>query len=334
MHHLCKQGMHHGCDDYSIIVVFLLMLSAIQMTKSIHSHKNLREFSQDVVQKPCKGQNECPILYECIEMRCIVMEANRLLLPTNSTTFRSQELTCEIPRLVHQTYRHRNRIPSKVEQNFKTYAIDFQRLVYDDHDCIKILESNFHPVVAATFRSLQYGAHKADLFRYAIMYLYGGIYLDIKVELIEPLNKTFSQRCAFYSVLSYTGQVIFQGILASPKNNPIFLSLMLEFVLVKKPIQDWLFSCAHMYSLIGRMTGYTSEDAPIPPWVWLTPKIPTVYGSSKFRLYLFQEEAFPLDECYDGEDEYGSCLFVVDKIYKIIKCRYADFPWDNTEIHE
>ena len=31
------------------------------------------------------------------------------------------------------------------------------------------------------FKDLKIGAHKADFFRYCILYIYGGIYIDIKI---------------------------------------------------------------------------------------------------------------------------------------------------------
>ena len=44
--------------------------------------------------------------------------------------------------------------------------------------------------------------------------------------------------------------------------------------------------------------------------------------------YLFQENCDRnKNNCYDGLDKYGFCCFIYDNNNKIIKNRYADYPW-------
>jgi hypothetical protein len=35
----------------------------------------------------------------------------------------------------------------------------------------------------------------------------------------------------------------------------------------------------------------------------------------------------PVSECHDGPDKYGGCFFIFDNGRKVIKSRYADYPW-------
>ena len=61
---------------------------------------------------------------------------------------------------------------------------EFKFHVYDDHDCIVFLQENFPEEVVNAFHSLIPGAYKADLWRLCILYKYGGIYMDCKLQCI------------------------------------------------------------------------------------------------------------------------------------------------------
>jgi mannosyltransferase OCH1-like enzyme len=62
---------------------------------------------------------------------------------------------------------------------------EFEHFLYDDNDCKEFIEENFGDFVLNAYNSLIPGAYKADLWRYCVLYIYGGIYLDIK---FTPVN--------------------------------------------------------------------------------------------------------------------------------------------------
>jgi mannosyltransferase OCH1-like enzyme len=57
---------------------------------------------------------------------------------------------------------------------------EFKYYMYDDKECLQFIKEHFDESVANTYMSLIPGAYKADLWRYCILYIYGGVYLDIK----------------------------------------------------------------------------------------------------------------------------------------------------------
>ena len=61
----------------------------------------------------------------------------------------------------------------------------FKYHLYDDNDCREFIKNNFKPDVLHAYDCLIPGAYKADLWRLCILFIYGGIYLDIKYQ---PLN--------------------------------------------------------------------------------------------------------------------------------------------------
>lgn len=95
-----------------------------------------------------------------------------------------------IPRVIYQTVSDKHTIPDKVTKNLQQYANSFKRYVFDDKECILFLQDHFHPNIVTTFYLLS-GAHRADLVRYGILYIHGGIYLDIKTELVTSLENIF-----------------------------------------------------------------------------------------------------------------------------------------------
>lgn len=53
---------------------------------------------------------------------------------------------------------------------------------FDDHACSDFMRNWFNPVVVDMYESLPIGVMKADVWRVAVVYVYGGIYADIDTE--------------------------------------------------------------------------------------------------------------------------------------------------------
>ena len=89
-----------------------------------------------------------------------------------------------IPKIVYQTYPTKD-LPKELKKiyNWNRYLnTDYQFKIYDDGDIIKYIHTNYGKELLTIYLNISddYGAAKADLFRYLILYQKGGIYLDIK----------------------------------------------------------------------------------------------------------------------------------------------------------
>ena len=233
--------------------------------------------------------------------------------------FNNQNNNNYIPKLIISTYYDKNKIPQKVFENIKTYAPNYKYIVFDDNEIIEFLKKHYPENVLQAFHELTRGAHKADLFRYCYLYINGGIYLDIKTKLIEPIEQTFNiPNANFYTVLSIHKPTIYQGIIASAPKNPIFLELIDHIVNVKKPIKRYFEFTADFYNKLRVhyhfyefKNGYYKDK------------------NNKFNLYLFEEKCSKNPEdCEDGLDKYKKCCFIYNQNKKVIKTRYSDFPWN------
>lgn len=220
----------------------------------------------------------------------------------------------EIPKVIISTYHKKNNIPNKVYKNIKKFAPNYKHIIYDDEEIIEFLKKNYSKDVLKTFHMLK-GAHKADLFRYCYLYIHGGIYLDIKTELIKNIDSIFNKKnVQLYTVLSKHKRTIYQGIIATTPKNQIFRKLIQFMVSTSKPVKRYLIFTYDFYRKLQNICNTKLKK-----------------GLNKCKLgnfYLFQEVCSKkAGNCSDGLDRYGLCCFVKDNNKTIIKTRYSDYPW-------
>ena len=103
----------------------------------------------------------------------------------------------QVPLNIFQTY-HTLDLPPRMRKSVDKLIKnnpEFTHRLYDDNRCRKFIKRHFPLNVLSAFDKLIPGAYKADLWRYCILYIHGGIYLDIKYgcvknfKLIELINK-------------------------------------------------------------------------------------------------------------------------------------------------
>lgn len=238
-----------------------------------------------------------------------------------------------IPKIVFQTYHKKHTIPAKVYKNIARFADGYKHVLYDDEECIAFLKQHYGDHAANAFTYL-HGPHKADLVRYAWLYLYGGVYIDIKTELVLPLDKLLVENGTLYTVLSYFEGTIYDGFIATPPHNPVF-SYLIHFCIQianeihtlglegddKKYYKQYHRDQRQFQELIG-------QDLRIQVTSDMNSKLLTT--ANGLRAYYLYQERVDRDPsgCYDGIDRWGWCAWIFNGSKKVIKVRYADFPWD------
>ena len=216
-------------------------------------------------------------------------------------------------------------VPSKVAENFAKYGSGWTRRVYNDSECLAFLVEYFNPSVAELFASLEHGAHKADLVRYALMYIFGGVYFDIKAELITPLDYMFPSNTEVMpflvrSALECCLGTVHNGIMFSPPGWPLFLE-MISFMLAVGPhITDYHYNIRHLYRLANACpSDCIANNEKCSNTVLSTCNISGTPVRFGFEVNASKEE------CYDGLDRYKLCDFVVERTRNVFKVRYADY---------
>jgi len=78
---------------------------------------------------------------------------------------------------------HTKDLPPLMKANYDNLVATNPRItfhLYDEDECREFIKTHFNPDVLAAYDGLIPNAYKADLWRYCILHINGGIYMDIK----------------------------------------------------------------------------------------------------------------------------------------------------------
>jgi inositol phosphorylceramide mannosyltransferase catalytic subunit len=96
-----------------------------------------------------------------------------------------------IPKIIHQTF-PTTKVPPAIERNIETLKLSqrWDYRFYDDAAVRSFIAERYDAEMLRRFDSINpaYGAARADLFRYLLMYEVGGLYLDIKSSVTASLS--------------------------------------------------------------------------------------------------------------------------------------------------
>ncbi len=136
-----------------------------------------------------------------------------------------------VPLKIFQTW-HTKVLPTQMFNNIirlKRRHPRFQYYLYDDNDCREFIKKNFPEEVLLAFDKLIPGAYKADLWRYCILYIHGGIYLDIKFNSINNFRLIALTEKEHF-VLDADNIGIYNGFMVCKPGNKILLDCINKIV--------------------------------------------------------------------------------------------------------
>jgi inositol phosphorylceramide mannosyltransferase catalytic subunit len=101
----------------------------------------------------------------------------------------------QVPHCIHQIFFSAagNAPPPEIQRNIaqlRRANPDWDYRLYGAADMLELISRCYGPRVLEYFQRINpsYGAARADLFRYLLLYQSGGVYLDVKSTLTKPLN--------------------------------------------------------------------------------------------------------------------------------------------------
>ena len=138
-----------------------------------------------------------------------------------------QKIYSIIPLNIFQTWTTTD-LPQKMKENvelLQNQNPEFKYYLYDDDMCREFIKNNFEEDVLYSYDKLKPGAYKADLWRYCVLYIYGGIYLDIKYSCINNfklINLTDKEYYVNDRVYKNVWCGVYNGLIVSlPYNNKL-----------------------------------------------------------------------------------------------------------------
>ena len=225
-----------------------------------------------------------------------------------------------IRRSVSSAYISKDYVPPHVFDYIHEFANGYECKFYSDDECISIIKDNFEPKVLEKYNSIKGGAHRADLFRYCILYLEGGVYLDIKMIPKKSIDQMFIRKDCMYSTLSAVKGTIFNGTIATPPKNHFFMELINN--VCATPIGD--FDRDYNVLTIQFYNKIQEHTIDGPPHLGLNK------GSvGNLDVILFEESCDNNTmQCGGHTDRYGNCCTIKNKDGDVLfLTRYSNFPW-------
>lgn len=137
--------------------------------------------------------------------------------------------TARIPKIIWQTTKNTNNLHINAKKSIASFLQknpNYQWYIMDDEQCRQFIQDHFSQEFYNMYISLPFGIMRADVWRIAIIYVYGGIYVDTDCNCIVPLDNWINpndELIAFeeWSNCSYGNFVI----IAEPKHPALLESL-------------------------------------------------------------------------------------------------------------
>jgi hypothetical protein len=170
-----------------------------------------------------------------------------------------------IPRVLHQTWKSET-IPSKwkkISEACRSMMPDYEYMLWTDASSREFI-AEYYPWFLDTFDNYEYVIQRADVIRYFVLHHYGGIYLDLDIGCLRPLDPLL----VYPVILPKTIPVgVSNDLIFAEKEHPFLAQTIHNLVTFD---HDWflnyptvMFSTGPMF-LSAQYTIYTSSH-PITP---------------------------------------------------------------------
>jgi mannosyltransferase OCH1-like enzyme len=137
-----------------------------------------------------------------------------------------------IPLKIYQTW-YTKELPLKMKENVESLKQNnprFEHYLFDDNDCREFIKDNFDNAILKAFDNLVPGAYKADLWRLCVLYVNGGIYMDIKLKCINGFKLIELTESEHYVKDRHLPLTIYNALMVCQKNNPFLWKAICKIV--------------------------------------------------------------------------------------------------------
>jgi mannosyltransferase OCH1-like enzyme len=99
----------------------------------------------------------------------------------------------KIPKKIYYTLPNKELLNQPITQSLLLYnkkiSYNYSHIYYDDHQCLDFIKKNFDHNIYLSYCQIIPGAYKADFWRLCILYIYGGVYLDLGFKICIDMDK-------------------------------------------------------------------------------------------------------------------------------------------------
>ena len=134
-----------------------------------------------------------------------------------------------IPRILYQTWETKTISDDlmKIIESWKDCNPNFEYILFDADERRQFIGSNFDITVLSAFDRIIPGAFKADMFKYCVLYVLGGVFVDINTLCLNKIDDFLDDDVDFVIPidlnLGITSYNLFNGFMAIKPRHPIML---------------------------------------------------------------------------------------------------------------
>lgn len=137
------------------------------------------------------------------------------------------------PKLIHQTAKDKKHLSCEEIENIKSWKHlnpSYSYKLYDDDDIRSFMES-YYPQLLPLFNNFLHNVERADMWRYLVLHKFGGVYADLDVRCMQPIDKWNREHGHDAQVLIGVEMVtegkvsLNQWTMAAVPGHPLFASL-------------------------------------------------------------------------------------------------------------
>ena len=157
--------------------------------------------------------------------------SERVEIPLEIKRKKEPSSTSKIPKLIIQTYKN-NKIDPKIRDDI--FAMldmnpEYNYMFVTDDSGRELIKNNFDANILGAFDKLKLGAAKADFIRYCILYLFGGVYIDLDSKIKCDLKTFIKDEDEFIFLVDESPNVE-QWILFTRPRSVIYKHIITEMV--------------------------------------------------------------------------------------------------------
>lgn len=150
-----------------------------------------------------------------------------------------------ISKWIHQTWKTKEGNPQidRLCLSWIDMHPGFKYTLYDDTDVDRFIRTHFDERIYTTYKRILNGSLKADFFRYCVLYIHGGVYVDVDLCCVRSLTdgivsfdedtlisaSDYQETDHQHPNQDYRRDVIFQGFLCAEPFHP-FMQYMINYM--------------------------------------------------------------------------------------------------------
>jgi mannosyltransferase OCH1-like enzyme len=221
---------NYDINDYHIVLYYIDEYRLSIIIRKLDCEKGWNDIGLKIIIEDIENKN----IKELINIENSEMNFKYLQINTKIKLDKiNNDYKQEIPKIIFQTGNnkyfkdilHFNSIISFIELN-----PEYTYMYFNDIQSRKFLKENYSDDIINAYDMLVPGAYKSDLFRYCILYFYGGCYFDCKQILKKSIRNFLDNNKTVVLCKDIIDKSLFNGVLFTTKKNIIFNKIIKDCV--------------------------------------------------------------------------------------------------------